>query len=175
MQFKSIFAISALFLISFTADAQIHAVEKFVKENEDLSKFFIYQSTLRLLNESGDENFNRLIKGIRKINVYITEGTSAVSSASYQQMITDLTAEKFETLVTAKTGGTRINLMSKETNNSSYYVLAAHEDTGFALMEMDGYLDLRYLESLDNINISKLRSIVGMDDADKTTPGEQED
>jgi len=175
MQLKSIFVISTLFLISLTASAQINAVEKFLKENDNLSKFFIYQSTLRLLNESGDEDFNRLIKGIRKINVYITEGTTAVSSTSYQRMITDLTTEKFETLVTAKTGGTRFNLMSKETNNNSYYVLAAHEDSGFALMEMDGYLDLRYIESLENINISKLRSIVGMDDAEKTTPAEEQD
>ncbi len=161
---KGLLLVLAIFTLSLTGSAQIKAVEKFLKENEGLTKFFIYQSTLRMLNNSGDENFNKLIKGIRKINVYVTEGSSEVSTASYKRMISELGAEQFETLVSAKTDGTLLNLMSRESGNDAYYVLATSEGSNFALMEMDGQLDLRYLEALESMNFEKLRKILGQDD-----------
>jgi hypothetical protein len=172
---KGLLAVFTVISLSLTASAQIKAVEKFVNENEDLSKFFIYQSTLRMLNKNGDENFNKLIKGIRKINVYVSEGSAAVSTSSYQRMINELTAEKFETLVSAKTEGTLINLMSRESGNDAYYVLATSEGANFALMEMDGQLDLRYLEALENMNFTKLREIIGQDDNKSNSPEHTQD
>ena len=167
---KAIPAILAILFISLAGSAQIKAVEKFLKENDNLSKFFIYQSTLRMLNESGDPDFNKLIKGIRKINVYIAEdGSAGVTATRYQRMINDLSAEKFETLVSAKQEGTLFNLMTRESGDDAYYVLAASEGEDFALLEMDGKLDLRYLQALENVNFTKLRKIVGQDNGGKDT------
>jgi hypothetical protein len=87
----------------------------------------------------------------------------AVSKQSHQKMLADLTAAQFETLVSAKMDGALINLMSKEEGDKAYYVLAASEESNFALLEMDGRLDLRYLQSLEKFDFNKLRKIVGQE------------
>jgi hypothetical protein len=166
---KSLFLILPVLFLAFTATAQIRAVEKFLDDHEDLQKFFIYQSTLRILNQSGNQDFNRLIKNIRKINVYIAEdGSANVSRESHQQMLRDLEAESFETLVSAKQEGMLLNLMSREIGNDAYYVLAASEGNDFALLEMDGKLDLRYLQSLEDVNFMELRKLVGQENNGNT-------
>jgi hypothetical protein len=168
MQLGKAFLITVCALaITITASAQIKAVENFLRENEDLDKYFIYQSTLRMLSDGDNPDFNKLIKGIRKINVYVDEdGNAGVSEESYARMIRELSDERFETLVSAKQDDMHLNLMSRENGNDSYYVLAASEGQSFALLEMDGNLDLRYLQSLENMNFSKLRNIVGQETRD---------
>lgn len=165
MHRKSLFSLFAVIFTVTLASAQIKAVEKFVSENEEgLQKFFIYQSSLRMLNQNGDDDFNRLIKDIRKINVYIAENSGSSPKSDYQRMVSDLTSDDFETLVSVKNGGMHLNLLGKETGDRAWYVLAATEDESVAVLEMDGKLDLRYLQSLDKVNFDKLKGIVGMDE-----------
>jgi hypothetical protein len=156
--------LSLLFLLAFSsavAFGQIKAVEKFVAGQDNLSKYFIYQSTLRLLNQKNDPDFNKLIMGVRKINAYVTEKNSGISTAAYKKILSDLSSEKFETLVSAKKDGTHINLMSKESGDRSYYVLAASQDDGFfALLEMDGKLDMRYLQAIEGVEYTDLAKIL---------------
>ena len=165
-------------LIALTANvvsAQVNAVEQFLTENPNVEKFFIYQSSLRMLNQGADPDFNKLIKDIRKINVYISEAASESATQSYRKMVQNLGAEEFETLVNVKNDGMRINLMSRDSGSRSLYVLAASEGSNFAVMEMDGSLDLRYLESLEHLDFAQLRKIVGQDkgnDEQKTTDEE---
>jgi hypothetical protein len=166
------FTLITLFFTAFTStDAQIKPVEKFLRENKDLQKYFIYQSTLRMLNDTGDPDFNKLIKGIRKINVYISEESSELAKGSYQRLIRELGDAQFETLVSAKQSQMVLNLMSRESGNEAYYILAAHEGNNFALLEMDGKLDLRYLKSLDNVNFLKLRKILGKEENSQPADG----
>jgi len=140
--------------------AQIRAVEKFIEDYPNLKEYYVYQSTLRMINQEGDQDFNRLIKDIRKINIYISEGSTEITRQSYQGMLDDLAKEGFEILINAKYESTQIYLMSKESGKSSYYVLAIRDEDNFGLMEMDGSLDLRYLNALEHINFSKLQNIV---------------
>jgi hypothetical protein len=170
-------AVIALSLsISLSASGQIKPVEQFLEQNPDLQKYFIYQSTLRMLNQSGNADFNKLIKDIRKINVYVAnEGSAGVSRESYQKMVRDLSSDKFETLVSAKMQGALVNLMSKDSGSAAYYVLAVTQGTDFMLLEMDGALDLRYLESLDNISLSQLNELLGLDDKEQTIEKEEHD
>lgn len=152
-----------LALSTSMSQAQVQAVERFLEEQDHLSKYYIYQSTLRMLNEGGNPDFNKLIKGIRKINVYVAEEGEEVAGSSYQRLVRDLGSEKFETLVSAKNGNMHLNLMSREAGNTSYYILAVKEDAEFALLEMDGQLDLRYLSVLEDVNFTKLRKLVSKD------------
>ena len=156
------FTISAVLLtISIAAaSAQIAAVENFLAENPKLDKYFVYQSTLRMLNSENDPAFNKLIKNLKKINAYVAPGSSEVSTHSYQKMLTELQNDKFETLVSAKQQGVKLNLLMRDKGNNSYYVLAAHDEDSFALLEMDGSLNLEYLSSIEGVNFTQLREIV---------------
>ena len=113
-----------------------------------------------MINQEGNEDFNKLIKDIRKINVYVSEDSGEISLERYQAMVDDLFEEKFEILVNAKYQGTTwVNMMSRELNGRSYYVLTVRDDDSFALMEMDGDLDLQYINAIEKMNFDEL---VGM-------------
>ena len=156
-----------LILLGFmAAQAQIKAVEDFLKEYPDLDKYYIYQSTLRMLNQDGNEDFNRMIKDIRKINAYVAEGSSDVTRDSYNKMIDRLSKDDFEVYVKAKMEETFVNLMGRDEGKDSYFVLAVHDDDNFALLEMDGQIDLSYLTALDDIDFGKLQEIILKQDED---------
>lgn len=143
-----------------TAFAQIDVVEDFVNEHPSLKDFYIYQSTLRMLNQDGDSDFNKLIRDIRKINVYISQEEEGVTHDSYQRLVDRLKSDSFETLVQVKYENTFIDFMTKDIGKRPYYVLALHDTDGFGLMEMDGFLDLQYLTAIENIDFSKLEELV---------------
>ena len=157
---KWIMSFALLFAVAIAGQAQIKSVEKFIKDHPNLDEYYVYQSTLRMVNQDGDEDFNRLIKDIKKINIYISEGSTDVTEESYQDMLSDLAKEGFEVLINAKYDASLINLMSKDEGKRSYYVLAVRDADNFGLMEMDGSLDLRYLNALEKINFAKLQDIV---------------
>ena len=157
---KKLFSVILLTSFFLSAQGQIAAVEKFVSDHPDLKEYYIYQSTLRMANQEGDEDFNKLIRNIRKINVYVAEGTGEVTLDSYNSMISKLDSDSFETLIRAKYNHTNISLMSKDSGPMSWYVLALHDEDNFALMEMDGKLDLRYLGALAKMDFDKLTDVV---------------
>jgi hypothetical protein len=140
--------------------AQIQAVKEFIESHPDLKSYYVYQSQLRILNQDNDEDFNRLIKDVRKINAYVQEGDADVSKASYTRMIDELTKDNFEVYIQAKMEGTLVNLLGRDKGKDSYFVLAVHDQSNFALVEMDGKLDLNYLSALDGIDFNKLQQIL---------------
>ena len=155
--------------------AQIKAVERFVTANDDgIEKFYIYQSSLRMLNQKGDADFNKLIRDVRKINVYFSEEANDRIRSGYHTLISDLMNDNFETLVSVKHDGMLINFLGKEEGKNAYYVLALNEEKSFGIMEMDGKLDLRYLGAIENVDYDKLREIVGQDKAPKHQEEEQD-
>jgi len=160
---RQVILICTCIVVSTGVFAQIKAVEQFLSENEGIEKFFIYQSSLRMLNQNGDENFNKLIRDVRKINVYFSEQASDESRESYNKLISALGRDDFETLVSVKHDGMLVNFLGKESGRNAYYILALTEEDSFGVMEMDGKLDLSYLSAVENVDLDKLREIVGQD------------
>jgi uncharacterized protein DUF4252 len=159
--------ISTLMLTLFigvSLSAQVKAVEDFVKDHPDLKKYYIYQSTLRLLNQSGNEDFDLLIKNIRKINAYVALSGEDVTQKRYDKMISKLEKDDFDVLIRAKYNGAWVNLMAQSNGKNSYYVLAVRDSGDFALLEMDGQLDLNYLTALQDVDFAKLSAMLLEDD-----------
>ena len=146
--------------ISVSAFSQIKAVEDFIKKNPDLDAYYIYQSTLRLLNPEGNEDFNMLIKDVRKINAYVSEGANDVEKQGFSEMMSQLEADGFELLIKAKYDSALVNFMGKDAGRDSYFVLGVHDEEDFALLEMDGAMDLSYLNALHDVDFSKLNDII---------------
>jgi hypothetical protein len=158
---RKIFFLACFVISDLCMHAQINAVETFIESNPELKKYFVYQSTLRMINQNNDPGFNQLIKNVRKINVYLgKEENTQILAGSFKTMVSDLKNENFEELITAKYETTRLHLMSSETKQKSYYVLTLRDNNDFALMEMDGSLNLEYLQSLQEFDFDKLRDLV---------------
>jgi len=161
---KWITTLALTLMIGVVLNAQVKAVEEFVEDHPNLKEYFIYQSTLRLLNQSDSEDFDLLIRNIKKINAYVGVGSEEVTQKSYDKMISMLEKDDFELLIHAKYNGALVNLMAQDNGNDSYYVLAVRDADDFALLEMDGQLDLKYLTALQDIDFSKLSGMLLEDD-----------
>ena len=168
---KWITTLALTLIMSMALNAQVKAVEDFVKDHPDLEQYFIYQSTLRLLNQSGNDDFNMLIKDIRKINAYVAMSSADVTKKEYDKMITKLEKDKFELLIHAKYNGALIHLMGQDKGKDSYYVLAVRDENDFALLEMDGQLDLKYLTAIQDVDFAKLSGMLLEDDNDGKKEG----
>ncbi len=157
---KRLSALIASLIISVSVFGQVKAVEDFLEKNPDLDSYYIYQSTLRLLNQSGNEDFNMLIKDIRKINAYVSEGANDVEMEGFSEMMERLSNDGFELLIKAKYDSAIVNLMGRDAGKDSYFVLGVHEKDNFALLEMDGSMDLSYLNALNDVDFGKLKDII---------------
>lgn len=151
--------IAALFL-SVSMFGQEKAVEAFLEKNPDLDSYFIYQSTLRLLNQSGNEAFNMLIKDVRKINAYVSEGANSVEMEGYNEMMKQLSDDGLELLIKAKYDSALVSFIGRDAGKDSYFVLGVHDDKNFALLEMDGAMDLSYINALNDLDFGKLKDII---------------
>jgi len=171
---KWISTIALTLVISVSLNAQVKAVEDFVKDHPDLKEYFIYQSTLRLLNQSGNEDFDLLIKDIRKINAYVALSSEEVTQKDYDKIISKLEKDDFELLIRAKYNGAWVNLMGQDKGNDAHYVLAVRDTNDFALLEMDGQLDLKYLTAIQDIDFGKLSSILEDDNGGNEKSGKKD-
>lgn len=142
------------------AQAQVKAVEDFVKNYPDLKKYYLYQSTLRMLNKDNNPDFNKLIKDVKKINAYVAEGNSDITKGNYDKMVDNLMTEGFELYAKAKYEGAHINLVGKDKGKNSYFVLALRDDANFALLELDGQLDLAYMTVLNDLDFESLTDVI---------------
>lgn len=157
---KRLSALIASVLLSVSMFGQIKAVEDFLEKNPDLDSYYVYQSTLRLLNQSGNEDFNMLIKDVRKINAYVSEGANDVEMEGFSDMMKQLSDDGFELLIKAKYDTALVSFMGRDAGKDSYFVLGVHDEKNFALLEMDGAMDLSYLNALNDVDYSKLKDII---------------
>jgi hypothetical protein len=165
---KRLLVLFATVFTALTLSAQIKAVEEFVENHPELDKYYVYQSQLRILNQEGNEDFNRLIKDVKKIKAYVQEGDANVSRESYNSMVEQLENDGFEVYIKATMEGVLVNLLGREVGKDSYFVLAVNDPSNFALVELDGKLDLSYLKALDDIDFNKLQSILLSSDHEQT-------
>jgi hypothetical protein len=129
------------------------------KKYPDLRKKYVYQSLIRLANVKRDPDFEKLIKDIRKIILYlppngdstyqIREVQSGIRSDGYEELLNVRTADAY-----------RISLWVKETGASSHFVGLADSKEDHIIMEIDGTIHPEYLNAVLNANQSSLTGLL---------------
>ena len=119
-----------------------------------------------MLNTDGNEDFNKLIKDVDKIIAYIAQGNSNVTTKDYNGLIQSLENDQFEVLVKAKYDGALIQVMAQFSGEDSKFVVAVLSGNDFALMEMHGELDLRYLTAFKDVDFMQLSEYILSQDGD---------
>lgn len=142
------------------SQAIIEPVNAFIEKYPDINKYFIYQSTLRLLNQNHDPDFDKLIKPLKKVNAFVSHEKSGVTKDGFKQLLAELAEEDFELLVSYKEKNAIIQLMGKTQRSESQYIFAVYGPDEFAIIEMDGSLDLQYLKALENLDFSKAEELL---------------
>lgn len=140
--------------------AQLKPLEDFLKKYPEVKEYYIYQSTLRMLNQQQDPDFDRLIKNLKKINAYVYDEAKGVSKEEFKKMLGQLEDDEFEILLVYRAEGYLVRVFGRDRGANSKYVLAMLGESNFALVEMDGHLDLRYIKAIEDLNFMKLDELL---------------
>jgi hypothetical protein len=124
----------------------------------DLRKKYLYQSVIRIANTNGDTSFNKLIKDIRKIIIYLPP----IEDSTYQidDVSSGMRADGFEELMTVRTADTtRISLWVNESKHIPHYMGLVDTRKEDYIFEIDGQLNLQYLSAL---KFADQKSLLGL-------------
>jgi Domain of unknown function (DUF4252) len=134
-------------------------LEKHEARYPDIRKKYIYQSVIRLANIKGDPDFNKLIKDVRKITIYLPP--SEDSTYQIKDVSSGIAADGFEQLMEVRTEGSgRISLWVKESKSSSQYMGFFDTEAEHIIFEIDGQLDLAYISALKIADQSTLMDLI---------------
>jgi hypothetical protein len=128
------------------------------KKYPDMSKKYVYQSVIRLANIKKDPDFEKLIKDVHKVVLYMApEGDSTYQ---IKDLSSGMMADGYEQLVNVRTADAqRISLWVKEDDAKSHYIalVDAEQDV---ILEIDGQLNLKYLSAINVADQSSLMDLL---------------
>jgi len=121
---------------------------KHEKAYPELRKKYVYQSLIRLANIKHDPDFEKLIKDVRKITLYMPP--SEDSTYQIKDLRTGMRGDGYEELVDVRTKeAQRISLWVKDSGSRPHYLALLDSDKEDLILEIDGQLDLQYLSAIN--------------------------
>ncbi len=129
------------------------------KKYPELRKNYVYQSLIRLANVKHDPNFEKLIRDVNKIILYLPpDGDSTYQISGLQQ---GLQKEGYETLIEVRTAeAQRISLWSKESGKQTHYIALIDAPKEDIILEVDGQINIQYLTSIQLADQSSLKNLL---------------
>ncbi len=129
-------------------------------EGIDKSSWYIYPSVLRLANVSQDQNFNKLIRPIERIDVHFLKGKQAPQT--FQKLKSTLRRGDAHVLISARgEDDSFLQFSSTGLAPKERFVLLLHFDHQYALLELQGAPDLRYLQAISGADFDFFRKQLG--------------
>ena len=121
---------------------------KHEKQYPEIRKKYVYQSLIRLANIKKDPDFEKLIKDVNKVILYLPP--SGDSTYQIKDVRNGLPADGYETLVDVRTADAqRISLWVKESNAESHYIALMDAADQDVILEIDGQINIEYLSAIN--------------------------
>jgi hypothetical protein len=157
--FFLLFPVVSLLALGCHQEGTQSVLAKHLSRYPDIRKKYIYQSVIRLANIKGDPDFNKLIKDVRKITIYLPP--SEDSTYQIKDVSSGIAADGFEQLMEVRTEGSgRISLWVKESKSTSQYMGFFDTQAEHIIFEIDGQLDLAYVSALKLADQSILMDLI---------------
>lgn len=153
--------IAALLFISFACYSQTETTNKLSFDYASRT-FFLYNNTLRMVNQAGDKDFDELIKDIEKMKiVWINKKEKNFGADQYKKLVADYKAEKFEEIMTTRHEGKSFNAYVKEKDG----------DTKGVVVTVDDGENVYVLDIVGKVALSKITSLFSSLDKDSEIGG----
>lgn len=145
---KTILA-SAFLLMTFVCLAQTETTNEFDRSYSSRT-FFLYNNTLRMINQKGDKSFDELIKDIEKMKVvWVSKKDKNFGAEQYKKLLASYKAEKFEEIMNTRFEGKSFNAYVKEEKGDTKGVVVAVDDgENIYVMDIVGKVALNKITSL---------------------------
>jgi len=105
--------------------AQEDVLKAYAKERSERT-FCFYPSTLRMINLSGNPEFNELVKPIEKMLIFMLDST-ALASKDYRKLPAQFQKNGFEEFVTMYGGGSNLFIYGNESDGEMLGVMGMQE------------------------------------------------
>lgn len=129
------------------------------KKYPEIRKKYIYQSLIRLANVRQDPNFEKLIKDVRKVILYLPPKDD--STYQITGLRSGIRENGYEELIDVRTNQAQhISLWVKEEGKQAHYIGFVDTDTDDIIMEIDGQIHPEYLTSIRLADESSLQDLL---------------
>ncbi len=127
--------------------AQSKTTEKLHKDNKEALALFFYNNTLRMLNQSGDPDFDALIKDIEKMKFLMIDKTK-FGATDYKKLVTGYKSEAFEEIMTSRFEGKNFDVFLKEENGKTKgMIVTVNDSTNLFVLDIVGSIALDKITS----------------------------
>lgn len=145
---KTFFAGVFLFISSLCV-AQTETTNEFDRMYSSRT-FFLYNNTLRMINQGGDKAFDELVKDIEKMKVvWVSKKDKNFGAEQYKKLVTSYKAEKFEEVMNTRYEGKSFNAYIKEKDGDTKGVVITVDDgENVYVMDIVGKIALNQMTNL---------------------------
>lgn len=148
-----------LTLLSCTKESETNVFDKHLADHPEIRKKYIYQSILRVANTKKDPDFNKLIRDVEKITIYMPP--SGDSTYQLKTLRIGMRSGGYEELMDFKTGkGEWISLWLNESTGQPHYTALIETSADDYILDIEGEIDLNYISSVNVVEESLLRSLL---------------
>jgi hypothetical protein len=160
-----------------TSLAQTKTTNDLHKKFDDAFALFFYNSTLKMLNQTEDKEFDELIKDIEKMKfLMIDKVAKNFSTKDYAGLIKGYKSEDYESMMTARSNGKNFDLYIREDNDRvKGTVILVNDSSQLYILDIVGRVQpnqmTKFFSTLDeNSDIAqKLKAFAGSGDDKKKT------
>ena len=115
---KKSFLLLLTTIFSIALSAQTKTTNDLHKKYEDAFALYFYSNTLKMLNQTGDKDFDELVKDIEKMKfLMIDKAELKFSPKEYSTLIKGYQSEDYENMMSARSNGKNFDVYLREDNN----------------------------------------------------------
>jgi hypothetical protein len=140
--------LSFFIFFAVSAKSQSKTTESLHKKYSEALALFLYNNTLRMINQTEDKEFDALIKDIEKMKFLMIKKEN-FGKSDYQKLITDYKSESFEEMMTSRHQGKNFDVYMKE-GATKGMVVAVNDDENLYVLDIVGSIPLNKVTTLFN-------------------------
>jgi hypothetical protein len=141
--------VGVFFLVSSLCLAQTETTNEFDRKYSSRT-FFLYNNTLKMINQQGDKAFDELIKDIEKMKVvWVEKKKKNFGAEQFKNLTAGYKAEKFEEIMNTRYEGKSFNAYIREKDGDTKGVVIAVDDgENVFVLDIVGKVALNKITSL---------------------------
>jgi hypothetical protein len=160
--------------IAGTSVAQTKTTNDLEKRFDGSFALYFYNSTLKMLNQTEDKDFDELVKDIEKMKFLIIDKSKGFTTKDYSGLIKGYKSEDYESMMTARSNGKNFDLYIREDNDRvKGTVILVNDSSQLYVLDIVGRVQpnqmTKFFSTLDgNSEIAQqLKSFTSGDDEDR--------
>ncbi len=153
---------SSLILLSVAGYSQCKTIANWAEGREGLNNLCFYPTTLRMINISKDESFNKMVKDIDKLKIVISNNKKPLKKEELTTLKNGIKSENYNDLIQFRRGNESFFVYVKEKHEKPVgFAGIISSDSSLVLIDLDGYISPEIIQQLieGKLNVGAITKI----------------